>query len=357
MMSENSKNLIDEYTQLILDNLPEWNYTGADRNPYIQKQKSDFARNIATIDTNLPKNQTLLNLANIIDIHVPDNHIDILDENNQSLTNRKREKSENFNLATKNNEELKRLGLFDIKRIEIQENSPPWIIASYKDTGIVAIPSFTIDDDYEEHQNKCSRFIEELLKEKENKGWTNLIFDFRGNAGGDAAVIKEIGEKISGKEIKYADKMEVIRYKGDEQTHKEIYAQKEHTENYSTSELKSKFSGNICILQDSSNASAAEGAIFMLSQLGRVRTVGENTVGAFAGGSCVSLPMSYGKLVIGTEYRERNLNGVRVEEKKGLIPSLWTQSENALNKALEYLDKANNANLNNSIILKHFKMR
>ena len=54
------------------------------------------------------------------------------------------------------------------------------------------------------------QFVEDFFTAKQTQSWQSLIFDFRGNQGGDAELIKEIGERMCGKSLKYADYFEYI---------------------------------------------------------------------------------------------------------------------------------------------------
>ena len=326
--------LIQEYTTAIIENLPEWNHSGAQDNAQIQEEIRHFRDTTLQIDTSLNPDEQLQQLSDIIQKYVPDNHISIKDINGKNLRQppftHKRE-----NLST---QELSNLGAKDVVPIQVQEGKEPWIIGTIPNTktGVVSIPSF--GGDIEEQVQKRKQFVDTFFQQKEKNRWQNIIFDFRGNTGGDSEIIKEIAERMSDSPIKYADKSEKLNTVAAQKKRKESHSLIDNLKDYQPATQSDKFSGFVYILQDGYNASATEGAIYMLSQLPKSVTIGENTSGTFAGGATTSLPMSYGSLVIGTEYRERyDKKGNKIKEKEGIHPDIQCSSEKAFSKALNII--------------------
>ena len=296
--------LIEEYTTAIIENLPEWNYSGAKDNAQIQEEIRRFKEVTSQIDISLDSDEQLQQLSDIIQKYVPDNHISIKDINGKNLRQLpftdKRE-----NLFT---QELSNLDTKDVVPIQVQEGKDPWIIGTIPNikTGIVSIPSFCGNID--EQTQARNQFIDTFFSQKEKNKWQNIIFDFRGNTGGDSEIIKEIAERMGNTSVKYADKSEKMNTQAAQKKKTECSSLREtlrECSHYRPISPTDKFLGSIYILQDEYNASATEGAIFMLSQLPKSTTIGENTSGTFAGGATTELPLSYGSLIIGTEYRER----------------------------------------------------
>ena len=75
--------LIQEYTTAIIENLPEWNHSGAKDNADIQTEIRMFREATLKIDTSLDSDTQLKLLSEIISKHVPDNHVSIKDEKKQ----------------------------------------------------------------------------------------------------------------------------------------------------------------------------------------------------------------------------------------------------------------------------------
>ena len=330
--------VLQEYVTAIIENLPEWNHSGAKDNADIQTQIRKFQEMVGKIDTSLETETQLSLLSELITKYVPDNHICIKDKNGTNLR-KYPSLSKKQNLSLQN---LNTLGITDIHSIQIQDEKDPWIIGTIpsKKLGVVSIPSF--GGDIEEQTQKRKQFIETFFHQKEKNNWQSIIFDFRGNTGGDAEVIKEIAERMGNRSVKYADKSERVATLASQKKREEegalITTLKENA-HYRPLSPTDKFSGSIYILQDGYNASATEGAIYMLSQLPKSTTVGENTSGTFAGGATTSLPMSYGSLIVGTEYRERyDKNGNKINEKEGMKPDIPCASENAFSKAFNMID-------------------
>lgn len=326
--------VIEEYTTAIIENLPEWNYSGAQDNAQIQEEIRHFRDTTLQIDTSLNPDEQLQQLSDIIQKYVPDNHISIKDINGKNLRQppftHKRE-----NLST---QELSNLGAKDVVPIQVQEGKDPWIIGTIPNTktGIVSIPSF--GGNIDEQTQARNQFIDTFFSQKEKNKWQNIIFDFRGNTGGDSEIIKEIAERMGNTSVKYADKSEKMNTQAAQKKKTECSSLREtlrECSHYRPISPTDKFLGSIYILQDEYNASATEGAIFMLSQLPKSTTIGENTSGTFAGGATTELPMSYGSLIIGTEYRERyNKSGKQIKEKEGMVPNIPCSSEKSFAKAI-----------------------
>ena len=73
--------VIEEYITAIIENLPEWNYSGAQDNAQIQEEIRHFRDTTLQIDTSLNPDEQLQQLSDIIQKYVPDNHISIKDIN------------------------------------------------------------------------------------------------------------------------------------------------------------------------------------------------------------------------------------------------------------------------------------
>ena len=164
--------VIEEYTTAIIENLPEWNYSGAQDNAQIQEEIRHFRDTTLQIDTSLNPDEQLQQLSDIIQKYVPDNHISIKDINGKNLRQppftHKRE-----NLST---QELSNLGAKDVVPIQVQEGKDPWIIGTIPNTktGIVSIPSF--GGNIDEQTQARNQFIDTFFSQKEN----NLLEEDRG---------------------------------------------------------------------------------------------------------------------------------------------------------------------------------
>ncbi len=336
------------YALMIADNLPEWNHSQAHLDvktaQKIARQKLFFLSQANRINANLPSNIQLQTLGAFIATHIPDNHIDIKDSTGKSVISRQRPTYSKtaFNLACQSVQDLKQQGFSSIQQISVQSEKTPWLIATKWKTGIIAIPSFDVEDS-KETASLERKFIDKFFKEKETHKWDNLIFDLRGNTGGDCAVIKEIAERISEMELRYSDTCEVIHPRVKTKEQRNVFKQKKHDtqEHYQTNHSDA-FKGNIFVLQDGWCASATEGAIYMLSQIPNTKTIGETTSGTFAGGCCVTVPMEVGSLIIGTEYRTRHQKERPVYEKEGLLSDIGCPSSLAFDYALKEINNPRN---------------
>ncbi len=326
-----NKSLIEQYVELIINNLPKFNY----KKGAFQREKLSFKKEAFKIDATLSNEEQLTELGKIIEKHIPDNHINIITKEGAKV-NRDIPLYQN-NIAYQPNEMLTRFKISNKDGINGCFYLGTKKIAG-KNVGVVSIPSFFHNGTQEQDDNQ-QKFIDAFFKMKKEQKWTDIIFDFRGNYGGDATIIKEIAERLSGKEVFYSNTTKVITPYPLYQEHKKAFAEKEHTIDMPSFTKKQQegdaFNGEIYILQDRCNASSAEGAIFMLSQLKNVTTIGENTFGAFQGGATVELKMPYGSLLIGTEYRERfSKKGEPILEKEGIKPDIFVISEKAFETAV-----------------------
>ncbi len=340
--------IIGEYVDIIVDNLPQWNHKEAKSNQDIQKQKIDFIHKATKIDTTLHHNEQLKALAELIKTDIPDAHINILDTDDTMLLGmiRPSYRMQQDNICFVYENEHKKLNFKKVTFFSVNEKAKPWMISTLKtknkNIGVVAIS--TLSGDMTEQAKKRSLFVDRLFNEKKRNKWDDIIFDLRGVPGGDAEFFKEIGERLGGKPLSYSDKLEVIEPKVKNSEHAEIMKNKFHATDYKsyTHLCEEVFSGKICILQNKWNCSAAEGAIYMMSQLPNTITIGDSTMGMFSGGSCVMLPMSAGKLVIGTEYRERTKNGNPIKEKEGAPPDIKCDTMDAFQIAINTVCKFQN---------------
>lgn len=341
-----NKSLIEQYVELIINNLPQFNY----KKGAFQREKLFFQKEAFKISPTLSNEEQLTELGKIIKKYIPDNHINIITKEGAKV-NRDIPHYQN-NIAHQQNEGLKAFKISDKDGTNGSFYLGTKKIAG-KNVGVVSIPSFFHNGTQEQDDNQ-QKFIDAFFKMKKEQNWNHIIFDFRGNFGGDATIIKEIAERLSGKEVFYSTTTKVITPYPLYQEHQKAFAEKEHTLEMPSFINKQQegdaFNGEIYILQDRCNASSAEGAIFMLSQLKNVTTIGENTFGAFQGGATVELKMPYGTLLIGTEYRERfSKRGEPILEKEGMKPNIFVASEKAFETAVARISalefqKANHTN-------------
>ena len=339
--------LIDLYSIKIINGLPEWNYFGADTDAQVQKQKNCFRQKIDGLKyKNIPDEETLIRCMDyVIAQYVPDEHVQIrikgedkraaaeLISKDSALTY-KIPPTENNNLIN-SDEKFSELKKFVLKASQCDETANILVATQNVDTrkvGIVAIDSFMIEMGSEQTRNEVEKIADYVLEQ--SKQWDDIIFDFRGNGGGDATIIKEIGERLSAKKLQYADKIEIINKDLDEITGApDFYPQKSGDVT---------FKGNVFVLQDGGNASAAEGAIWMLRQMNNCKTVGENTHGAFAGGDVKRHDMGNAVLQLGNTYRERILpNGEKVKEGKGIPADVKTKSSEAYAQTINFIKNDN----------------
>lgn len=343
-----------KWAELITKLLPEWNHSRAN----VDIEKQSFLKSVREIAVSEPdKTERIVKFQQLILEKVPDSHIQIVNRNQSDESKAFIEKS---NLVWQC-KKLKQVLLFTM-----DNRKEPWMIATERvngaSYGVVAIPSFggKVND---EHR---SAFVDCLMKEKNDKKWSAIIFDFRDNIGGDSTVIKEIAERLSGQIVQYADKTEIVSYQDKQisEEYKNILAHKDHTitmPDFSNKRRDTdRFSGPVYVLQNHLNASATEGAIYMLSQLPNCTTIGIPTKGAFQGGSTVVLPLNENyDLIIGTEYRERFYpNGVDkgkpILEKKGMAPNVY--STNAYFTALKLMTTYYSQKQKNNVqLLQQFK--
>lgn len=315
--------LLQSWGQAIIANLPEWNYKDAAQNPKVQAQVAQFVKALSEVSTFLSPEQQLQKLAKIIQTYVPDNHICIKNRQGKYL-----------NKAPLVHSDTPIDAPFDIHKIMFISKGNPWLIGSCQKgkTGVVKITSF--GGDVEKQAELRKKFIESFFTFKEN--WQNIIFDFRGNTGGDCEVIREIAERMSGKKLTYAESTEIVDTQASDLRygkHKSLETEK----HYTPQSPNDAYTGKIFVLQDRLNASATEGAIYMLSQLPRCITIGEKTSGTFAGGATVDMPMPHGVLTIGTVFRKRTKNGKEIKEKEGIPPDIACPPKQALHNAISLI--------------------
>lgn len=332
---------IFQYAEFITQNLPEWNHLKAKDDKEIALQKRRFLMNVSKIDRTLPLSKQMEALGRLIAQQVPDKHIELYDEKGRQLVPKKEPEysAQAYNLAYKSTEELSELKLENVQHFKMQNGQAQWMIATQsingERVGVIAIPSFGGNTALQ--QENRQKFVKAFFAEKEKQNWQNIIFDFRGNQGGDADVIKEIGERMSGKNLSYADVYEEIDVQPISAKQAEILAAKKeivgpHQLHYEA-RPKDKFSGGVYVLQDGWCASASEGAIWMLLQLPHSQTIGEQTSGCFACSAPVRLPFENGSLKIGTYYCARIKNGFSIKEKEGMPADVSVPSDEAFCKA------------------------
>ena len=344
--------LIDTCTQEICSRLPEWNHQNAGQNAEVAKQKLNFTAKMAELKNYLQENNitdkthVLRKMDLVIAKNVPDEHVKIIvageehraahraisqDENLRY----KIPPQENNNLINSDNTFHKQQ-LFTLIAPSEPDEIANILVAEKqignRTVGVVAVDSFVIEYSNPDELKKVDKIADYVLEQSKN--WNDVVFDFRGNGGGDASIIKQIGERMSGKKLEYADKIEIIdKALADREGPPEQYMQKASDKT---------FTGNVYVLQDGGNSSAADGAIWMLRQMDNCTTIGENTFGAFAGGDVKKHKIEGGTLLIGNTYRERHLpDGTKIEEGKGIPPDTECVSKNAYDMAITLIKKTN----------------
>ncbi len=317
---------IKKTAAIIKKYLPKWNHSTA----VCDHEKESFIRAVNQLDFQKEKNALWQDFATLIAEHVPDNHIN-LKRNGKNLVPKK--------VPAKKTDVSKTI-FPSAKAIPISDEKGNWYIDTKKignkSVGIITIPFFSYSDN--EPDLARENFIRQFFQLKKENKWNNIIFDFRGNTGGDAAVMKEIAERMAGYTVKYADRTEAV-IPNETDPYRHLFLKK-HQESeipsIITDDKTDRFSGPIYILQDGWNASATEGAIYMLKQLPNAKTIGEKTSGTYQNGATILLPVTEDtELIIGTKYLERwDKTGAIIEEKEGMKPDIATKAEKALSKAL-----------------------
>ncbi len=344
--------LIEEYAQKITSGLPEWNHSEAHKDEAVQEQKKLFADKIIELKDNLSKsNETdeksaLRAMDLVIAKYVPDEHVEIVidGEKHRAADNYISKSPElQYKIPPKENNNLINSGktfhkqeLFTLVAPSKPDEIATILVAERqignRTVGIVAIDSFMIEYGNKEVYDKVNKIADYVLYQ--SKHWNDVIFDVRGNGGGDATIIKQIGERMADKKLEYADKIEVIN--------PELAIQGGPPDRYEQKAGDKTFTGNVYVLQDRGDSSAGDGAIWMLRQMDNCTTIGENTHGAFAGGDVKKHQMASGTLLLGNTYRERTMpDGTKVEEGKGIPPDVRCTSQNAYEMTIVAVKKTN----------------
>ena len=166
-----------KWAELITKLLPEWNHSRANAD----MEKQSFLKSVREIAVSEPdKTERIVKFQQLILEKVPDSHIQIV---NRKQSDESKAFIEKSNLVWQH-KKLKQVLLFTM-----DNRKEPWMIATERvngaSYGVVAIPSFggKVND---EHR---SAFVDCLMKEKNDKKWSAIIFDFRDNIGGDSTVI------------------------------------------------------------------------------------------------------------------------------------------------------------------------
>lgn len=344
--------LVDGYTMKICSLLPEWNHSEAGKDAEAAKQKLNFAAKMTQLkaflhEKNITDEKQILRAMDlVIAKNVPDEHVRIvIDGEEHRAAHQAIAKDDKLQYKIPPQEKHNLLNsaktfhkqqLFTLVAPSKPDEIVNILVAEKKignrTVGIVAVDSFMIEYGNADVLKKVDKIADYVLEQSKN--WNDVVFDFRGNGGGDASIIKQIGERMSGKKLAYADKTEIIdKALTDRGGPPEQYMQKANDKT---------FTGNVYVLQDGGNSSAADGAIWMLRQTDNYTTVGENTFGAFAGGDVKKHKIEGGTLLIGNTYRERYLpDGTKVEEGKGIPPDIKCASENAYDMAITLVKKTN----------------
>ncbi|MBR1825473.1 MAG: hypothetical protein IJ770_02695 [Alphaproteobacteria bacterium] len=344
--------LVDTYTMKILSGLPEWNHSEVSSDADVARQKLNFAAKMTELKASLneyniqDEKSALRAMDLVIAQYVPDEHIEIvIDGEEHRAADEYISKSPElqYKIPPKENNNLINSGKTFHKQelFTLVAPSKPDEIANIlvaekqigkRTVGIVAIDSFMIEYSNKDVYDKVDKIADYVLEQ--SKHWNDVIFDVRGNGGGDATIIKQIGERMADKKLEYADKIEVIN--------PELAIQGGPPDRYEQKAGDKTFTGNVYVLQDKGNSSAGDGAIWMLRQMDNCITIGENTHGAFAGGDVKKHQMEVGTLLLGNTYRERTMSdGTKVEEGKGFPPDVRCASQNAYEMAIVAIKKTN----------------
>ncbi len=340
--------LVDTYAMKILSGLPEWNHSAASSDADVARQKLNFAAKMTELKASLneyniqDEKSALRAMDLVIAQHVPDEHIEIVidgekhraadeyiskspelqykippqENNNLVNSNEKFDKSELFTLIAPSKPD-------EIANILVAEKQ-----INNRTVGIVAVDSFMIEYGNEKEYEKVNKIADYVLEQSTH--WDDVIFDVRGNGGGDATIIKQIGERMADKKLEYADKIEVIN--------PELAVHGGPPDRYEQKAGDKTFTGNVYVLQDRGDSSAGDGAIWMLRQMDNCTTIGENTHGAFAGGDVKKHQMEGGTLLLGNTYRKRIMpDGTKVEEGKGITPDVASESKDAYSQAMSLI--------------------
>ena len=321
-------------TALIISKyLPIWNYSLAN----CADEKQVFDSHVRALDYQKDSAELWQDFADLIEKYVPDNHIE-LRVNGKNLVNKK--------IPTTRQDITKDVPQTH-QAILISPDKGSWYIGTNtvgkKKIGVVTIPFLSYSEG--EKEETRNQFVNTFFKMKKENNWAGIIFDFRGNTGGDADVIKQIAEQMGGKSVVYASKTEQIRPKQDD-PYQHLFKPQETQiiSSIITDNNEDRFSGPIYVLQDGWNASAAEGAIYMLKQLNNVTTIGEKTSGTYQSGNVVSVNINENvELCIGTHYRERlDKKHQIIKEKDGMKADIPCPSNKAFKKALMQFKMGNN---------------
>ena len=340
--------LVDTYAMKILSGLPEWNHSAASSDADVAIQKLNFAAKMTELkaslnEYNIQDEKAILRAMDlVIAQNVPDEHIEIViggeehraadeyiskspelqykippqENNNLINSDEKFDKSELFTLIAPSKPD-------EIANILVAEKQ-----IDNRTVGIVAVDSFMIEYGNEKEYEKVNKIADYVLEQSTH--WDDVIFDVRGNGGGDATIIKQIGERMADKKLEYADKIEVIN--------PELAVHGWPPDRYEQKAGDKTFTGNVYVLQDRGDSSAGDGAIWMLRQMDNCTTIGENTHGAFAGGDVKKHQMEGGTLLLGNTYRERIMpDGTKVEEGKGITPDVASESKDAYSQAMSLI--------------------
>ncbi len=343
--------LVDGYTMEICSRLPEWNHTEAGKDAEVARKKLDFAAKMTHLkaflhEKNITDEKQILRAMDlVIAKNVPDEHVKIVingEEKRAAYQVIAQDDKLKYKIPLEDNHNLINSGktfhkqqLFTLIAPSKPDETANILVAEKqigkRTVGVVAIDSFVIEYSNADELKKVDKIADYVLEQ--SKHWDDVVFDIRGNGGGDASIIKQIGERMAAKKLEYADKMEIID--------KALVERGGPPEQYMQKFGDKTFTGNVYVLQDGGNSSAADGAIWMLRQMDNCKTIGENTFGAFAGGDVKQHKMEGGTLFIGNTYRERSINGRKIEEGKGIPPDVKCASANAFDMAITLVKKTN----------------
>ena len=201
--------IVDTIAEKIINGLPEWNNSGAENDPKIQEQKKIFSQEMSKLKKKefVADNSILREIDYCIAKYVPDEHVSVRIQDEKQRAGKeliakdaalayKIPPSENNNLVTSNNEKFAKSESFTLVAPSDEDKKSNILVATKEQNGqkigVIAIDSFMIEMGNEQTREQVGKIADYVLQQSQN--WDNIIFDFRGNGGGDSTIIKEIGE-------------------------------------------------------------------------------------------------------------------------------------------------------------------
>lgn len=179
----------------------------------------------------------------------------------------------------------------------------------------------------------------------ENRNYKNLIVDLRGNPGGGLEAAFEFGKHILFQETEVGY---FVTNKFITKDFSELPDTKAKTTDAFIEELKNGkgakmvipksennvFSGKLYILTDSKTASTCEPIVYVLKNNKRATIIGSNTAGAMLSAAPFEISGKYKLVLPLADFY--TYDGIRLDQ-IGVAPNIETESEKALDKAIEVL--------------------